>query len=182
MLKGDNLKIIEGDSRELSCMLRKNAALRSIKMEGIVMKKIRTALMILQSFVGIGAIAGGLAAIVNPNNPMGITLDTLVNSPFSNFLIPGIILFAIIGIGSIASAIALALDFRFQGFVSSVFSWALVIWIVVQCIMLNEIIPLHIIFFSIGLVEAALSAIILFKQRMFPANFVLSFLEKQQAQ
>lgn len=139
------------------------------------MKKIRTSLMVLQGFVGIGAIAGGLAAIVNPNNPMGITTEALVNSPFNNFFIPGIILFTIIGMGSIASAITLGLDFRFQGYVSSIFSWALVIWIVVQCIMLNEIVHLHIVFFAIGLAEAALSAIILFKQRLFPADLVLSF-------
>lgn len=145
---------------------------------GIVMKKVKPLLIFSHGFVGIGALAGGLAAIINPNNPMGITIETLANSPFSNFLIPGIILFVIIGMGNIVSVISLRLDYRFQGYISSIFSWALVIWIVVQCIMLNEIVPLHIIFFVIGLVEAVLSAIILFKQRLFPANFVLTFLRK----
>ncbi len=142
------------------------------------MKKIRVSLIVLQGFVGIGALAGGMAAITNPNNPMGVTVEALENSPFSNFLIPGIILFAIIGVGNIVSAIALGLDFRYQGYVSSIFSWALVIWIVVQCIMLNEIVPLHIIFFIIGLVEAVLSATILFSQRLFPTNIILTFLRK----
>lgn len=143
-----------------------------------MVKVARRSLFILHAFVGIGALAGGLAAITNPEEPLGVTVDALKNSPFENFLIPGIILFTIIGLGNILSATTLALNSKFQGYISSVFSWALVIWIVVQCIMLEEIVPLHIIFFIIGLVEAILSAIILFKQRLFPAGLILNFLEK----
>ena len=134
------------------------------------MKKIHGLLLVLHGFVGVGAMGGGLAAILNPNDPMGVPVEVLKNSPFNNFLIPGLILFAIIGIGNIVSAITLRLDFKYQGYISSVFSWALVIWIVVQCIMLEAIESLHIIFFVIGLVEAILSTIILFKQRLFPVS------------
>lgn len=76
------------------------------------------------------------------------------------------------------SAIALRLDYGLQGYLSSIFSWALMIWIVVQCIMLNDIVFLHILFFAIGLVEAILSAIILYKQRLFPANLILNFFKR----
>ena len=144
------------------------------------MKILRWLLLVLHGFVGIGALAGGLAAITNPNEPLGVTVEALKNSPFSSFLIPGIILFTIIGIGNIVSAITLGYGYKFQGYISSTFSWALVIWIVVQCIMLQEIVPLHIIFFVIGIIESILSAIILFKQRLFPAGLILNFLEKQE--
>jgi hypothetical protein len=33
---------------------------------------------------------------------------------------------------------------------------------------------LHVIFFTIGLVEAVLAMIILFEQRLFPANLILN--------
>jgi hypothetical protein len=138
-----------------------------------MVKVARRSLFILHAFVGIGALAGGLAAITNPEEPLGVTVDALKNSPFENFLIPGIILFTIIGLGNILSATTLALNSKFQGYISSVFSWALVIWIVVQCIMLEDIVPLHIIFFVIGLVEAIISTGILFEQRLFPADFIL---------
>ena len=144
------------------------------------MKVVRWLLLALHGFVGIGALAGGLAAITNPNEPLGISVEALKNSPFSNFLIPGIILFTIIGIGNVVSAITLGYDFKFQGYISSIFSWALVIWIVVQCIMLQEIMLLHIIFFAIGLVETILSAIILFKQRLFPVDLILNLLERPE--
>jgi hypothetical protein len=146
------------------------------------LKTVRRLLLVLQGFVGIGALAGGLAAITNPNAPMGVTTEALKNSPFSNFLIPGIILFTIIGIGNIISAITLWYDFRFQCYISCVFSWALVIWIIVQCIMLQEIVYLHVIFFIIGLVEVVLSAVILFNQRLFPAGLIISFAEKLRMQ
>jgi hypothetical protein len=142
------------------------------------MKKLKSLLLVLHVFVGVGALAGGLAAITNPDNPMGVTVEALENSPFNNFLIPGIILFTIIGVGNIVSAITLRLDFKLQGYVSSIFSWALVIWIVVQCIMLNDIVSLHVIFFVIGLVQAVISATILFKKRQFPTNLVLNYLGK----
>jgi len=139
------------------------------------MKMIYRLLFALHLFVGAGAIFGGLAAIINPEEPLGITVEALKNSPFSNYLIPGIILFTIIGLGNIFSALMSRFKSKFQGYVSSVFGWALVIWIVVQCIMLNTVAFLHIFYFTIGVIEAVLSAIILFKQRLFPANLNLNF-------
>jgi hypothetical protein len=142
------------------------------------MKKIYGLIFVLHAFVGIGGMAGGLAAILNPEAPMGAPVDMLKNSPFSNFLIPGIILFAIIGLGNLISAITMLFKSRFQGYISSVFSWALVIWIVVQCIMLREIVFLHVLFFIIGLVEAVLAMIILFEQHLFPSNIILKYYKK----
>jgi len=141
------------------------------------MKKVYRLLFALHVFVGIGAMAGGLAAITNPDAPLGISVEVIKNSPFSNFLIPGIILFTIIGLGNVISALMFRFKSRFQGYISSVFSWALVIWIVVQCIMMNAIVFLHVLFFSIGLIEATLSMTILFEQRLFPANLILNVYE-----
>jgi len=138
------------------------------------MKIINRLLLILHGFVGLGAMGGGMMAILNPDGPGGMAVDVLKNSPFSNFLIPGIILFTVIGLGNIFSAITILLKSRYQGYISSVFGWALVIWIIVQCIMLNIVVHLHVIFFIIGLVQAILSMIILFENRLFPVNIILN--------
>lgn len=134
------------------------------------MRRRYKALVALHIFVGIGAIAGGLAGILDPQAPLGMPAAQLKNSPFDNYLIPGIILFTFIGLGNLVSALAYRLKYRYQGYLSGVFSLALVIFIVVQCFMLNTIHFLHIIFFVIGLVEAGLSMMILFEQGLFPAN------------
>lgn len=139
------------------------------------MKRVYSVLFALHLFVGIGGMAGGLAAILNPQEPLGAPIELLQNSPFSNFLIPGIILFTVIGLGNVISAITLGLRFKFQGYVSGVFSGALVIWIIVQCIMINSIVFLHVLFFIIGLIQSVLSALIIFEQRLFPSKLILNF-------
>ena len=144
------------------------------------MRTVYRLLFALHAFVGIGAVVGGLAAIINPQAPLGMPVEQLINSPFNNYLIPGIILFTIIGLGNILSAFMFHFKLRFQGYLSSVFSWALVIFIIVQCIMLNTVHFLHIIFLIIGLVEAGLSMIILVEQRLFPANLILSFYKNKE--
>lgn len=143
------------------------------------MPKVYRLLFTLHMFVGVGALAGGYAAIINPQEPFGMSAMYLKNSPFTSFLIPGIILFTVIGLGNIFSAIAMCFKFRYQGYLSSVFSWALVIWIIVQCIMLNAIAFLHILFFIIGLIKAALSIIILLDKKLFPTNIMMRVLRRE---
>lgn len=142
------------------------------------MKKEYRFLFALHVFVGLGAIAGGLAAIINPYKPFGMTIESLKYSPFTNYLIPGIILFTVIGLGNIISALMLRSKSRFKAYISSVFNWALVIWIAVQCIMLKAVVFLHVLYLIFGLIGAVLSMIILFEQHLFPANIILKFYEE----
>jgi len=142
------------------------------------MKLVYRLLFALHLFVGIGAMAGGLVAIINPKGPMGMPIEVLKNSPFSDYLIPGVILFTVIGVGNIISASLFRFNLKYQGYISSIFSWALVIWIIVQCLMINSVVFLHIIFFIIGLIQAVLAMIIMFEKRLFPANLILNFYKK----
>ena len=60
------------------------------------MKKV---LIFLLAFLGLGAVFGGSILIVSPNGKLfGMPLSMLENSPFSSFLIPGIILFLVLGL------------------------------------------------------------------------------------
>jgi hypothetical protein len=147
-------------------------------MEEIFMKVVYRLTLLLHIFVGVGAMAGGTSGILEPQGPMGISVDILKNSPFTNFFIPCLILFVVIGLGNILSAVVVYKKPWYYGYVSSVSGWALVIWIIVQCIMLNAIEPLHIIFFLIGLIQAILAVIELFNKRLFPTNIVISLYEK----
>ncbi|MFM9910779.1 MAG: hypothetical protein ACKVOW_15680 [Chitinophagaceae bacterium] len=56
--------------------------------------------LFLLSFLGLSAIAGGGALIISPSGKLlgGLPLSILKNSPFDNFLIPGIILFVVLGL------------------------------------------------------------------------------------
>ncbi len=127
------------------------------------MKKL---LIFLHVFVGIGALFGGGGAILNPINPMGITIDALKNSPFSNFLIPGIILFVVVGLGNIFAAAVLCFKYEYSLYISHFMGLALVGWIVVQCIMMWNINILHIVYFIIGGIEMLLSLRLIIRKRV----------------
>jgi hypothetical protein len=60
-------------------------------------------------FLGISAIGGGGALIISPSGRLlgGLLLSILKNSPFTDFLIPGIILFFVLGIFPIVTIWAL---------------------------------------------------------------------------
>lgn len=51
-------------------------------------------------FLGLGAIGGGALLIISPSGKLlgGLPSSILVNSPFNDFLIPGIILFLVLGL------------------------------------------------------------------------------------
>ncbi|MDF2678357.1 MAG: hypothetical protein K0Q97_2707 [Bacillota bacterium] len=139
------------------------------------MKKVYRILIFLHVFVGIGALGGGYAGISNPNGPFGIPVEVLKNSPFDNFFIPGIILFTVIGMGNLFSAVMYGFKTYIKSYISLIFSCALPIFIIVQCYMMQSIVALHVIFFIIGLIQIILTKIIMFEQRLFPTNIILDF-------
>lgn len=57
----------------------------------------------LLGFLGLSAICGGSALIISPSGKLlgGLPLSILKNSPFTDFLIPGIILLLVLGIAPI---------------------------------------------------------------------------------
>ncbi len=117
----------------------------------------RKALIILHSIVGIGALAGGSACLLDIYNPIGAPLSLLENSPFTSYFIPGLFLFAVIGLGSIAVSILLWRCAIVGMLGSLVLGLALSAWIVIQCAILQDIVLLHILFLIIGLVQTGLS-------------------------
>ena len=134
------------------------------------MVKIYRFLVVHHFLIAIGALFGGMAAMLDPFEPLGVPHELLDGSPFESYLIPGLILFTVIGLGNLFSAYAAVKRSKHQGYISSVFSWGLMIWIVIQCIMINAIDFLHVLYFVLGLLGAVLAMRILYEQRAFPTN------------
>ncbi|GAB4055891.1 hypothetical protein [Spirosoma litoris] len=71
-------------------------------------KSARKILPSLLVFLGIGALGGGGALVVSPSGElMHMPLSMLAHSPFGSFLIPGIILFLLLGVWPCLVAYAL---------------------------------------------------------------------------
>ena len=118
----------------------------------------RNLLISLMIFLGIGAIAGGFGLIISPSGQLlELPLSILENSPFHSFLIPGIILFSVLGIRPLLIAFALAkkpkssLASKINFFTDMHWAWsfciyigfALIIWIQVEMVIMQSVHWLH---------------------------------------
>ncbi|MBC7935596.1 MAG: hypothetical protein H7Y86_09630 [Rhizobacter sp.] len=120
----------------------------------------------LLGFLGISAIGGGGALIISPSGKLfGMPLSMLMNSPFQNFLIPGIVLFVVLGIPSILTAVALkkirpnkmADKLNMFGYMhwawtfSIYIAFALIIWLQAEMYFLQAVHWLHCLYMAIAI-------------------------------
>jgi hypothetical protein len=111
----------------------------------------------LQVFVGLGAVAGGLGLVLEPSGTnLGMPVEILNRSPFPDFLIPGMILFLINGLGSLAGGAATFLRYRYAGEIAVILGAFLILWIVAQVWWIGLAHWLQPLYFVFGGVELAL--------------------------
>lgn len=108
-------------------------------------------------------------AIIDPYGTLfGMPIDVLKKGPFKNFLIPGLFLFFIIGLGHLISFIVVKRKLKFHAYISGGAGCILMSWILIQIYMLQTIHFLHIIFFMVGLFESVIALYMLVKLKLFP--------------
>jgi hypothetical protein len=113
---------------------------------------------VMQIFVGLGAAVSGMLLILYPSGELlQAPLDMLKGSPFQNFLLPGIILFLVNGVGQFIAGVITFRRHRLAGYVGAVFGFALMIWIFVQVNMIGGGHILQYSYFFFGVAETALS-------------------------
>ena len=117
----------------------------------------RVGLGLLQAFIGLGAVGGGFMLLWDPSGAtMGIPISLLEGSIFPNFLIPGIFLFTVNGLGSLAGAYLTFTRNRWAGPVATALGLILMTWIVIQVSIFRGYNWMHILYFILGMLEALL--------------------------
>lgn len=113
---------------------------------------IRIATLLLLSINGLGALYGGIHLIADPTGAsMQMPLSYLEHSPFSSYLIPGIVLLLVNGCLSIAAIILLLIKHARAPWPVMAQGVLLSGWIVVQMLMLRMFYPpLHLTFLLMG--------------------------------
>lgn len=112
-------------------------------------------LAILQFFIGIGAIAGGLGIVLDPSgSSIGLPIELLDETPFADFLIPGLVLLTVNGLGSTVGGVLTLRRNRYAGLVAIALGIFLVAWIVIQVLWIRGLGWLHAFYFFLGLAEA----------------------------
>ncbi len=121
-------------------------------------KSTRNILLFLLAFLGLGVIGGGDVFIISPTGRLiGMPLSMLDHSPFKSFLIPGIILFLLLGIAPLLLIMALLqkpaskIAERINFFKDMHWSWSytiyiafvLIIWIQIEMMFLSAVSWLH---------------------------------------
>lgn len=112
---------------------------------------LKSAAVLLLLFNGTGALFGGWQLIAHPDgSSLQLTLDWLKHTPFTDYLVPGLVLIMVNGLFSMATFFALILKFRhsaklilFQGILLSG-------WILIQILLIRTLHPLHLIMGSVG--------------------------------
>jgi hypothetical protein len=110
--------------------------------------------------LGIGATAGGVALVAAPDGSvMQMPLSYLDGSPFADYLVPGLVLLGLFGIGSLVAAAMVLLRLWFAPLVAFVIGSGQMIWIVVQLAIIREFSWLQPAMFTVGMVIAVASAV-----------------------
>lgn len=142
------------------------------------MKKLYRWITGFHIYIGIGAAAGGSAAVFNPYSPMGMPLELLESSPFHNYLIPGFFLFSVLGLGNMAVSVYVLKRLAYHGVLSGTMGIILMLWILIQCYFLQSLGILHIIYFCFGAIQGLLAFVLLYRQNDFPVNILRKMIEK----
>ena len=118
----------------------------------------------LQGFIVFSAFAGGIGFILDPSGKaIGMTTDMLEKSPFMDFLIPGLILLIVLGVGNLLGTILTFKRHHFSGSMAVLLGITLVIWICVQVYWIGLGSFLQQLYLTLGLIEFVLGYMI-FKQ------------------
>ena len=125
----------------------------------------RMTLLIVQAFVAVTALAGGLALVVGSIDPALASAlmpptEYLEGSPFRSYLVPGLLLIVLVAGVHAVAFVAVLTESRWGTMLAAAGGFGCVVWIFVQM----AYIPfsfLQVLYFIIGLVELALTMVLL---------------------
>jgi hypothetical protein len=118
---------------------------------------LRVALAVVDGFVALTAIGGGLALVLGLEAER-FTPDWLEGTPFRSYLVPGLLLSLAVGGSAMAAAVAIIVGWH-GGFLSALAGLVLVGWIVGEVAILNQPSPTRTegVYLATGLLILALA-------------------------
>lgn len=133
-----------------------------------VKMKVYIGLGILQAFIGLGALGGGFMLVRDPSgSALELPMSLLEGSPFPDFLIPGMFLLVVNGVGNMIGAGLSFTRRRNSQEIAIVLGVILVAWIVIQIVIISSFHWLHVLYFILGVVELGIGLYI--RRRRFKA-------------
>ncbi len=116
-----------------------------------LVKLTKVIVIVFLFLTSINALISGFLFIIDPSgNLMGMTTEYLKTSPFTSFLIPGIVLFTVNGVLNLVAAITLIKNKAYASLLTIFQGIILIGWIIIQVLMVKDINMLHISMFVFG--------------------------------
>lgn len=112
----------------------------------------------LELFTAIGAIPVGIMLLTDTSGAtVGFPSGWIEATPFGSYLLPGVYLFLMNGIGMLVLAGLSVMRHRWAPWLTGILGAGLVIWILVQLVVMPEVSFLQLVFGVIGVVLSAVS-------------------------
>lgn len=122
-------------------------------------KAARRTLVGLLFFGALSAAAGAVLGVAA--NGAGVPLTYLEGSPFTSYLVPGLILGVVVGGTQLAAAIALVMKRRHGPLLAAIAGFGMQIWIFAELAIIKEYSWLQTTYFVLGVLELALVLVLL---------------------
>jgi len=120
-------------------------------------KRVVIGVGVFQIMMALSAGAGGIGMVADPSGGnMGFSPDQLSGTPFSDYLIPGLFLLLVIGVGHLLGGIVTFTRYRYAGEIAMLLGALLILWIVVQVLLIGLVSLLQPAYFLFGVVEILL--------------------------
>jgi hypothetical protein len=119
------------------------------------------ALMGVLVFQGLSGLGGGLGLVMDPTGAtIGLPLESLKGSPFPDFLVPGLVLLTLLGVGPLLVALGLLRGRTWAWPASLGVGAMLLVWLAVQILVVGyqPEPPLQLIYGMVGMVILALAS------------------------
>ena len=108
--------------------------------------------IILQAFIGVTAVLGGFGLVTDPSGAKaGLSLEWLGSSPFTDYLIPGLFLVLVIGVGSLVIAAATFMRARHAGLLNIVGGLILMTYLGFEVLFVGLLNLMQPLYFGLGI-------------------------------
>lgn len=112
----------------------------------------RKLLVTLCFAVGLSAVGGGIPLLIRPDGSLyGMPLSLLEHSPFVTFLIPGLLLVLVIGVGHMIAGTLVMRRTPGASVMAGAAGGALLTWIVVEMVLLRSAHWLQLLYLAVAL-------------------------------
>ncbi len=120
-------------------------------------KRLVIGLGVFQIMMALSAVAGGVGLLGDPSGGnLGFSPEQLSGTPFSGYLVPGLFLLVVIGVGHLLGGIVTLARYRYAGEIAMLLGALLIIWIIIQVLLIGLVSLLQPAYFLFGVVEILL--------------------------